>query len=84
MNKKITIQPGQTLFDLAIQYYGSLGAVSLIMADNPHLADITGRDLNSLEIVIRDPIPALDITNKQVAEGFAQSVLKPATLYPEN
>jgi Phage Tail Protein X. len=82
MSKKITIQPGQTLFDIAVQYYGALAAISLIMSDNPDLADVTETELKGLEIIIRDPVPAIDITNKQVAEGFKENILKPATLYP--
>lgn len=34
MNKVITTYPGQTIFDIALQEYGSMEGVELLMSDN--------------------------------------------------
>jgi hypothetical protein len=34
MNKVITTYPGQTIFDIALQEYGSMEGVEVLMADN--------------------------------------------------
>lgn len=35
--KKITVKPNQTVYDIAVEQYGTCEAVSKIMADNPEL-----------------------------------------------
>lgn len=35
--KTISVKPNQTIFDLAVQYYGTCEAVGKIIADNPDI-----------------------------------------------
>lgn len=37
--KQIKVQPNQTVYDLAVQYYGTCEAVATILADNPTLVN---------------------------------------------
>lgn len=37
--KKITVKPNQTVYDIAVEQYGTCEAVGKIMADNPELAN---------------------------------------------
>lgn len=41
--KKITVKPNQTVYDIAVEQYGTCEAVGKIMADNPELVN-TGSD----------------------------------------
>ncbi len=37
--KKVTVKPNQTIYDIAVEQYGTCEAVSKIMSDNPELAN---------------------------------------------
>lgn len=50
-NKNVTIQTTQTLFDLALQYYGSAESVFKLLSDNPAIKSLldneyAGKNLN--------------------------------------
>lgn len=36
--KRITVQPRQTIFDIAIQYYGDVEGIDFLLLDNPSLS----------------------------------------------
>lgn len=65
--KQITVETGQTIFDLAIQYYGAVEGVEFLIQDNPIYLDgylITGQKLN-----IRN-----EVKNKVIAKEFENYV----------
>ena len=37
--KKVTVKPNQTVYDIAVEQYGTCEAVSKILADNPEVAN---------------------------------------------
>lgn len=41
MNKKVKLRPGQSYFDIAIQEYGALDAIALLLDDNPDITALT-------------------------------------------
>jgi hypothetical protein len=52
--KNVTIQSTQTLFDVALQYYGSAEKVYQLIAENPTIVSVldinyTGKELNYIE-----------------------------------
>lgn len=81
MNKTVIVKQGQTMFDIAIQEYGSVEAIGMLMEDNPQIVELTAIDLGGTKVLVRQPIPPLNIMNRQIAAGFAEAVLPPASLY---
>ncbi len=75
----VSIKPGQTLFDIALQEYGSFAAISLLLEDNRGVfTDITNIPAGT-PLFIRDPLPSLEEINKQVVKHFQTSNQLPAT-----
>lgn len=73
--KTITVKEGQTLEDIAIQYYGCFEGVITLMQDNDLALDsplYVGRALE-----IQDEVPALTPTNKKVVEAFERKGYSP-------
>lgn len=72
--KRITVLPGQSIWDLAIIHYGHVDGVKQLILDNPATCNFSGDITPGTELVIsQDPI------NKLVVEFFEQQPLKPAT-----
>ena len=47
------VKPNQSLFDVAIEMYGDVGAVLWLLADNPQLAGATGPVFAGEKLAIR-------------------------------
>lgn len=70
-----TTEAGQTIIDVAIEYYGCYEGVFLILEDNPTL--VLGDKLNaSQKIVLRDAVPTLTDNNVTIAQYFATKNIK--------
>jgi hypothetical protein len=75
MAKKIIVLPNQTIFDIAVQCYGHVDGVELLMEDNPgiitHLTMVItpGMKLNIIS-------PVIDAT---VVEYYLKNKIVPAT-----
>lgn len=67
--KRIIVQPRQTIFDIAIQYYGAVEGVDFLFLDNPDLSlneSLSyGQKLN-----IRD-----EIKNQTIVNEFSNHIL---------
>lgn len=67
--KRIIVQPRQTIFDIAIQYYGAVEGVDFLLLDNPDLSlneSLSyGQKLN-----IRD-----EIKNQTIVNEFSNHIL---------
>lgn len=76
MTKSI-VQYGQSLFDLALQHYGSGEAIFILLADNPGLVQ-NWHD---------DPVPGTEIyiktepLNRRTFQYYRTNGIQPATLY---
>lgn len=79
--KVIQVEGNQTIFDIAIQYYGSVDAFFMVLEDNPDLFGIdvalkSGQLLN----IIQEPV------NKEVVEFYRKKKYVPVSEvddYPE-
>lgn len=68
--KRINVKPGQSVFDIAIQEYGSAQGVAILMEDN----DISALELQvGQELHIRD-----EVIDKNVVNYFKSRSLTPA------
>lgn len=78
MSKEVQVYAGQSLADIAIQEYGSMSGLSLLLEDNKaRITDITNVPTGTL-LIVRTPLPALEVTNKQVVQYFVENY-NPAT-----
>jgi hypothetical protein len=75
MNKKITVQPNQSVYDIAIQEYGSVEGVFLLMQDNPLI--ITSLDVN-LIMGTRLQILSLPL-NKEIISYYKDNHIIPVS-----
>jgi hypothetical protein len=75
----ITVQEGQTIYDIAIQEYGCAEAVSLLTADNNIglSTEFEGGEILS----IRDAIPEINNNNIAIAKLFKTKGIKPNSGY---
>ena len=65
----ITAKPGQTIADIAIQYYGSVNGVEWLVADNE---DILQKDfLEGESIYIRDD----NVKNQRIVDYFQNKTI---------
>jgi hypothetical protein len=78
--KTIIVGDGQTIFDIAIQEYGGIEGILLLMSDNgDKIPSITSELKAGLKLKIKS-LPV----NASVVASFAQGKIKPATkLSPE-
>lgn len=82
MSKEVQVYAGQSLADIAVQEYGSIGGLSLLLEDNKdRLTDITNIPAGTF-LIVRTPLPALEVTNKQVVQYFSENY-NPATWQQE-
>ena len=78
MTKNIQVYTGQSLVDIAIQEYGSISGLTLILEDNKDTLTAITDIAPGLTLKVRTPIPALDVTNRQVVKYFQENY-NPAT-----
>jgi hypothetical protein len=72
--KKITVLPNQSIWDISVQYFGSVDGVKQLILDNPNSCDFENSLVPGTLLVIQDaPI------NKAVVEYFDNRIIKPAT-----
>ena len=82
--KTVKSQPNQTIYDLAVQYYGNTGAVGEIAANNPHLtndpAALAALDIDYVadsgfyfDVAIR---PGLDVAIDNESQTMRQGIVK--------
>lgn len=62
--KTITVQPRQTIFDIAIQYYGDVEGVDFLLLDNPDLS-LNNDLVYGQKLTIRD-----EVKNSVIAGEF--------------
>lgn len=74
--KVVTIKEGQTLFDLALQYYGDVSKVYDLIQLNDNIENITSNNLEGLSIIYEE-------TQNEVTEYFNTNSITIATRYPE-
>ena len=74
--KQINVQQGQTIWDLAIQYYGDIQAVFWILEDNVRLglnsSLIAGSSINIRTNTINQPLRDYLLTKNAVPNSFDQ------------
>ena len=78
MSKTVVVQPRQTLFDIAVQEYGSIASLAMLIEDNQKVLDNITSIPAGTGLSIRTPLPAINTINKQVVSYF-QNNIKPAT-----
>lgn len=62
--RTITVQPRQTIFDIAIQYYGDVEGVDFLLLDNPDLS-LNNDLVYGQKLTIRD-----EVKNSVIAGEF--------------
>lgn len=64
---KIKVQTGQTLFDVALEYYGNIEGVALIFNDNPNISFDSVSEGDELNIRDDEPLdkPVVDYYKKR-------------------
>lgn len=70
---KITVLPGQSIWDIAVQHMGSVDAVMDLILLNPDKVNFNDSLVAGTELIIGD------IINQKVVDFFAAEVNKPAT-----
>ena len=73
--KQITVRDGQTMLDIALEYYGDASAVVALAADN---GLTVGAPLSAGQILDIDPERVAD---KQITGYYATRNIKPSTKY---
>lgn len=72
---KIKVSPGQSLEDIAIEQYGTVEGVILILMDNNLSPD--SLLIGGQELVIRDEVPDINGRNQTVQRLIAEKVVHP-------
>src|SRR5438132_305239 len=76
--RTITTIDGQSVHDLAMQYYGHVDGIKQMILDNPTKVNYSDRIAAGTELTIDDD----KVINKKVVEFFAvEGVLPPASTY---
>lgn len=77
---KVKVEPGQTIYDILLQEYGSLDALELLLKDNPRL--------NNLEVPSLPPGMEIEISGKplnaSVVNHYRENGIKPASGDPQD
>src|SRR4051812_34612337 len=72
--KKIKVLPGQSIWDIAAQYYGSASGVQQLFFDNPPVLNFNDSLVAGTELIISgEPI------NKIMVDFFEALAIKPGT-----
>jgi len=74
--KTVTINEGQTIFDLSLQLYGDVSKVYSLIQLNSNIDNITTNDLTGKVIVYEDP-------QNEVSEYYKTNSINIANHYPE-
>jgi hypothetical protein len=69
--RKYTVQYGQTMLDIAVQEYGHVDGVFLLIKDNPNYS-ITDVPVPGEELLIRDEAPQLSEDNRRIAAEYKE------------
>ena len=56
--RTINVIPNQSLSDIAIEYYGSVEGVFLILEDNRNVSSVNDRLITGQELIVRSPLNA--------------------------
>lgn len=75
-SKTITVTQGQTLFDLALQYYGDASKAIDIVKANPSITSLLYNGLSGLSITV-------DQQNNDIVNYYVNNNINIATRYPE-
>lgn len=65
----ITGKPGQTICDIAIQYYGAISGVQWLVADNEDI--LQPEDLEGVQIVIRKD----EVKDQRIVNYFENKII---------
>lgn len=76
-----TVQYGQSLWDIAIQEYGHVQGVELLVKDNPQLAVTTVPAVGS-KVLIRPEVPELSNTNQRIVAEYKKQNITVASTAP--
>lgn len=77
MSKRITVLAGQTIFDIAVRYYGTIEGIKDMIDRNPDLIVDLNVDIPSgTQLIIGDPI------ENDIVKQFERLQLDPATAVP--
>lgn len=76
--KKCTVQYGQSMWDIAIQEYGHVDGVFLLVKDNPNYS-ITDVPVPGEELLIRDETPELSEDNRRIAAAYQEQKITVAS-----
>ena len=74
--KKIIVSQGQSLIDIAMQEYGALPGVFLILEDNTELSAVDQTPIAGTEINIRVDVPEISEGNRAIARKFVKEGLR--------
>ncbi len=73
--KTIFTNPNQTLTDIALQEYGCVEGIFILMEDNPML-NMDGKLITGQAVQIREAVPELTTNNKAIATELKASSRK--------
>lgn len=72
---RITVDNNQSIWDIAIQYYGSVDGVQQLMIDNPTTINFNDPIVPGTKLIIRDEF----VKNKPIVDYFTKKGLNLAT-----
>lgn len=78
MSKIVVVQPRQSLADIAIQEYGSISALPMLVEDNNNVVECITDVPAGTMLSIRTPLPPFNTISKQIVRYFENNI-KPAT-----
>lgn len=73
--KQITVENNQSIWDLAIQHYGSVDGIKQLILDNPSKLNLSDGVVPGTKIIIRDEM----IANKVIVDYLNKNRIKLAT-----
>lgn len=91
--KTVNVEPNQTLFDLALQYYGTVEALHEILSNNPDLendpaalialgVDMLQRGVFRLDVAVRPGFRLkIDETSKLIEDNVLKKITNSITTY---
>ncbi|MCE9539753.1 MAG: hypothetical protein K8R85_11115 [Bacteroidetes bacterium] len=73
--KQVTVENNQSIWDLAIQYYGSVDGIKQLILDNATKLNLNDSVVPGTKIIVREEM----IINKPMVDYLKKKEIKPAT-----
>jgi hypothetical protein len=74
---KITVRDGQSVFDIALQYYGTLAAVFLVVEDNVDVSSVDSTLYSGQILNIRQSDPLINPATANSLSGGVGTIVSP-------